>query len=75
MDNIYEVTVQVADADFSLLQAFAIAITSDSDSDTDSDGIPDNWENQYGLNPDADDSVSDSDGDLPVRSPRISFGY
>ena len=74
VDNIYEVTVQVADADFSVLQAFAITITSDSDSDTDSDGIPDNWENQYGLNPDADDSATDSDGDLLTNLQEYQLG-
>ena len=72
--NIYEVTVQVADADFSVRQAFAITITSDSDSDNDSDGIPDNWENQYGLNPDADDSATDSDGDLLTNLQEYHLG-
>ena len=64
----------MADADFSVLQAFAITITSDSDSDTDSDGIPDNWENQYGLDPDTDDSATDSDGDLLTNLQEYHLG-
>jgi hypothetical protein len=30
---------------------------------TDHDGMPDAWENQYGLNPFVDDASQDADGD------------
>ena len=33
------------------------------DDDDDNDGMPDAWENQYGLNPLIDDASGDLDGD------------
>ncbi len=36
---------------------------SDGEGDTDGDGLPDIWENQYGLNPNLNDASGDADGD------------
>ena len=38
-------------------------IGNNSDPDDDNDGMPDEWELQYMLNPFVDDSTDDSDGD------------
>jgi len=35
----------------------------DPNPDTDGDGMPNDWEEQHGLNPNADDSADDPDGD------------
>jgi hypothetical protein len=38
-------------------------IGNNADTDDDGDGMPDTWENQYGLNPLIDDASEDEDGD------------
>ncbi len=37
--------------------------SQDAEDDTDGDGMPDDWESEMGLDPEADDSDLDSDGD------------
>ncbi|RKX26567.1 MAG: hypothetical protein DRP46_10725, partial [Candidatus Zixiibacteriota bacterium] len=38
-------------------------ITSPTNADTDGDGMPDGWEEEYSLDPTADDALADTDGD------------
>lgn len=39
------------------------SLTAHFIADTDCDSMPDNWENQYGLDPSTDDADEDADGD------------
>ncbi len=51
------------------------AIDVDVAADTDGDGLPDEWERKYGLNPaDPEDAALDSDGDNLLNWQELAFG-
>jgi hypothetical protein len=73
-NNLYQVTVQAADAALTALQVLTITVTQSSTGDSDADGLPDSWETHHGLSTGIDDSADDPDGDRLTNLQEYQLG-
>ena len=60
---ISEDKTKIVVADFQYVYFFEGGIITPTPTDTDGDGMPDDWERQYGLDPYTNDASQDKDGD------------